>query len=162
MSTNPVVYLAGPISGESWQEAKDWRDWASVRLATLGIATSDPLRGKDYLSHETAIPQAVGKKPMSTSKGIVGRDHYDVRHATLILVNFLGTKKISVGTVWEIGVAYEARIPVIVVMEEGSMHDHPMVRECAYAVVGTLEDGVKIATHFLSPYTALPQDCTCR
>ena len=149
--SKPVVYLSGPISGCSWGECTDWRKAVAEELLDRGIRSADPLRGKDYLSGLPAMPHSVDN-PMSTPHGIVGRDYHDTARCDLTPVNLLGTTKVSIGTVWEIGVACANRKPVIVVMEPGNIHDHPMVRESAYAVVGTMEEGIRLTSLFLAPW----------
>lgn len=45
----PTVYLAGPISGCSYEGATDWRDHATAVLARDGIKGLSPMRAKEYL-----------------------------------------------------------------------------------------------------------------
>jgi hypothetical protein len=51
----------------------------------------------------------------------------------------------------EIAWAYERRIPMVIVMEEGNIHTHAMVDECADFTVQTMEEGLKLATDILLP-----------
>ena len=46
----PLVYLAGQISGLSYDGAVDWRKDAITRLDAEGITGLSPMRGKEYLS----------------------------------------------------------------------------------------------------------------
>jgi len=44
------VYLAGPITGLSYEKAVDWRRYAQIVLLEEGdIVAVSPMRSKDYL-----------------------------------------------------------------------------------------------------------------
>ncbi len=45
----PKVYLAGPISGFTFEECVAWRDQVKKELAKAGIEGISPLRAKEYL-----------------------------------------------------------------------------------------------------------------
>ena len=51
------VYLSGPISGKSFEEAADWRKEVSIELHIAGFKVRDPLRGKSFspMSHQKKI-----------------------------------------------------------------------------------------------------------
>lgn len=131
---NPIVYLAGPIAGCTFDEAVDWRLGAAARLEHFGVRCLSPMRAKDALRgtqigrdfHEYA-----SNGPFFTSRGIMERDSTDVRRCDAMLVNLLGTTTLTTGTVMELGWAWWERIPRIVAVEEiGNVHDrHPMVHE---------------------------------
>lgn len=157
------VYLAGPITGLSYGDSVDWREKAKSVLAEAGIVGLNPMRGKDYLEHEESVGDTyngvsfdhhpIGHLAgiISGDRGITTRDRWDCHRCDLVLVNFLGAKKVSIGTVMEIAWADSSRIPAIVVMEkEGNPHDHSMIRECIGFRVETLEDGLHIAKAMLS------------
>ena len=59
------------------------------------------------------------------------RDFNDVKRCDAILVNLLGAKSASLGTVMELGWAYALQKPVVVAIEPiGNPHDrHPMIEE---------------------------------
>ena len=70
----------------------------------------------------------------------------------MIIANFLGAEKVSIGTVMEVAWAKSKQTPVIAVMEkEGNPHDHPMMTEVFGFRVETLEEAVDIATVTLLP-----------
>lgn len=94
MSTraNPVVYLAGPISGMLYGEAVDWRDRATDEFARDGIVAYSPMRAKEYLDNQQRLvgdPDAYKDMGLSNSKGIVTRDRFDTMTASLVLMNLL-------------------------------------------------------------------------
>lgn len=144
------VYLAGPISGLSWEEATGWRDYAKKNFLPHVVGLS-PLRGKEYLASEQAIGKTYPKTLMSNSRAINSRDRFDTRRADLVLMNLLGCKTVTVGTMIEVGWANMAGVPIVLVMEaSGNVHEHPMVRECAGFFAETVEDGVALVNAVLS------------
>lgn len=147
------VYLVGPITGLSYDGATDWREKAIDYLKEFEISGLSPLRGKDYLLKETSIEDKYDKNVMSTSRGIMTRDYFDCANAGVILANFLGAKKASIGSAMECAWAYDNHTPLIVCMEEsGNPHDHSMIREATGYRVTTLEEGLIIAAKILNVY----------
>jgi nucleoside 2-deoxyribosyltransferase len=143
------VYLAGPISGLTLEGCTDWRD--QVRDAVHpSIQTLSPLRGKQYLAERCqngsgTVEDSYEDMPLCSKRGINTRDHWDATRCDVIFVNFLGAKRVSIGTVMEIAWAYTRQIPVIIVMEkEGNLHEHSMLSECTGFRVETLEQGVDV------------------
>ena len=96
-----LLYLAGPITGVSFDGCTDWREYVAGKLPKY-IRGVSPMRGKKYLSNETAVKDAYENHPLSSSKGITCRDRFDTTRCDMVFVNFLGAKKASIGTVMEI------------------------------------------------------------
>lgn len=150
---NKAVYLVGPITGLSYTSATDWREYAKKFLNGHGIAGLSPMRGKDYLLNETSIADKYDLNVMSTSRGIMTRDYFDCMNAGVILANFLGADKASIGSAMECAWAYVNHTPLIVCMEpDGNPHDHSMIREATGYRVETLEEGLHIAAAILNEY----------
>ncbi len=153
---NYHVYLAGPISGLDFAGAVDWRDMAKSNLehwsVNAGIKTLSPMRFEDHLSHETNMsPMGCDSHVLSTPRGIMTRDRFDCTRSDVVLVNLLGAKRVSIGTVMEIGWADLSRVPVVCCMEaEGNPHDHAMVTEAIGFRVTTLADGLEVVKAILS------------
>lgn len=145
-----TIYLAGPITGCSFEGCTDWRKAVAQKLRPFGILGVDPMRAKDYLKAEKEITGSYEDKVMSCQRGIMTRDRYDATHCDAILVNFLGAPKISIGTVIEIGWTDLIRTPIICAIEpEGNPHDHPMIREAIGFRVPTLDEAVEVAIKIL-------------
>lgn len=154
----PKVYLAGAISGLTYGEGQSWRDHACNLLVERGLLGYSPLRAKDYLRSVGTIEQSyqIQAQPcgcLSSDRGIMTRDRYDVMTADAVLIYLLGTgSRVSVGTCIEFGWADAFRKPIVVVMEpEGNVHDHPMVREATGFRVATLEEGIEVIDRILNP-----------
>lgn len=159
-----LVYLAGPITGLSYEGCTDWREKAIKHLGEYGIQGLNPLRGKEYLANEKSISdnynngirdnEALGKfaSIMSSIRGIYARDKFDCHRSDMLIVNLLGAKKVSIGTVMEIAWAAAANIPVILIMEkEGNIHEHSMLGEACPFRTETLEDALHVCVTMLAP-----------
>jgi nucleoside 2-deoxyribosyltransferase len=145
------VYLAGPITGISWGEATNWRDGVKAELAKHGLRGFSPLRGKEYLSNEKEIDPWYNDKPMSAPKGLVTRDRFDVRTSDVIIANFLGAERVSIGTCMEVAWADVYNTPVIAVMEPDNVHVHAFIMEMCGYIVPDLDEAVDIAVRMLTP-----------
>lgn len=134
----PKVYLAGPISGLTYDEAEAWRFAAGQCLAPE-IECFSPLRHKEFLHGRGVLEGSYTENPLATDRGIMTRDHWDVRTSDLVLCNLLGTSRVSIGTVMETAWCHVYRKPLVMVIEpDSNIHDHPMVREAIDYRVATL------------------------
>lgn len=156
-----LVYLAGPITGLSYQGCTDWRQKSIEHLGSFGIQGLSPLRGKEYLKHDTNISDNYDHSEstliaaMSGQRGIYYRDKFDCERADIVLVNLLGAARVSIGTVMEIAWAAANNTPVVLVMEtEGNVHEHSMLREASAFRVDNLDDALHIVTAILAPARA--------
>ncbi len=110
---NGVVYLAGKISGLSYEDAIKWRAEAAQELKRYGFSVLDPTL-------------ASSTKEM-TSKSIVENNKYQIRHSDLVLAEF-NYEDLSLGTFGEIVFAKGLGLPVVV--WGCSKHTvHPWVQE---------------------------------
>lgn len=138
------IYLAGPITGLTYDGADDWRGYAAERLGKDHVR--NPLRGKEYLREHGVLEDAYHDiHPLSTQKGITHRDRNDVRTSDVVLANFLGATRVSIGTMIEFGWADAFRVPVVAVMEPDNVHAHGMALEVAGWVTDNLDEGIAIA-----------------
>lgn len=145
-----LVYLAGPISGQAYKGATEWREYATSILNPLGIQTASPLRFKSYLKDELDIADSYGKYVLSTPKAIYTRDRWDVLRSDVILANFVGAEKVSIGTVLELGWADGFEKPVVIAMEDGNIHQHAMVTEIAGYILPTLNEALLVVEALLN------------
>lgn len=137
------VYLAGPISGLSFDEGQNWREEFSTKIDPR-IECYSPLRGKDYLTAHGKLEGAYDEFPLSSARGITERDRFDCIGADLVICNVHGAKRVSIGTMIELGWADANRIPVVLIMEEGNVHEHPMVQQTTSWRVDNMADALKI------------------
>ena len=145
--SKPSLYLSGAVSGQNWEESTGWRDYVAAALPEIDCYS--PLRGKSYLKKLHTIegaPFYLGglAATMSTDHGIMIRDAVDTHRCDGMFCNLLDTKRVSIGTVMEIGWAWKAGKPIILAMEKNSVHDHPMVRAATPYIVNSLDEAIEI------------------
>ena len=152
------VYLAGPITGLTYDGGNEWREEVKADLADVGIEAYSPLRAKHFLraigvldSAGTPDSKYIGLNPLSEPKGITARDRMDTMKSDLVLMNLVGAERISIGTMIEAGWADAARVPLVIAMEEDNIHRHAMLNEAAGFIVPTLEEAVAVVKAVLLP-----------
>jgi hypothetical protein len=144
-----TTYMAGAITGLTYDGAEDWRAFAKAELAKYDIHGLSPLRGKEYLRGIPALTADCAGygdlNCMSSPRGIMTRDRYDATRCDVLLVNLLGTQRVSIGTVMEMAWADLSRIPIVVAMEPtGNPHEHAMIGEAIGFRVPTLEEAIHV------------------
>lgn len=147
---NGKVYLAGPITGLTFDGADDWRRGAKEFLAKHDIQGISPLRAKEYLRDVGVLKDQYHElNVLSSGKGITTRDRWDATRCDLVLANFVGAEWPSIGTVMECAWADLHRVPLVVAADAGNVHDHAMLREVAGFWVPTLEDALQLTVSIL-------------
>lgn len=152
MKNKYLIYLAGPITGLSYEGCTDWREDVIIgfEVGTSHIQGVSPMRTKQYLTGETTIGDSYEQHIMSSQRGIFARDTWDVRRCDALLVNLLGATRVSIGTVMEIAQAKELNKPIVLVMEKGNIHDHAMLREACPFITDDLDVGVDVIMSLFS------------
>ncbi len=160
------VYLAGPISGLSFDEAEDWRHGVTAELSCYDIDAFSPLRMKQFLAelpviggHDSALYPARDdlQRAIASPSGVLGRDHNDCVTSDVLFVNFLGSISRSLGTAMEIAWAWEAHIPIVMCIEENSdntlvsPNEHIMFQAAATYRVASLVAGVELTKSIILP-----------
>lgn len=147
----PLVYLAGPITGQTLREAKDWRALAYDVLEERGIRAVDPLRGKEFLNSKVEADgvyrNLYDEHPMSAPQGLTNRDRWDAERCDLTLAFFpAGLKQVSIGTVMEIAWASSAGRYVLTVLadQENNPHEHAMLMQASSLVLGNLLEALEL------------------
>lgn len=134
-----MVYLSGPMIGYKVKEVNSWRLEAAEKLNSETVKCLDPTRSWT----ETEIPK-------ETDRWINRRDFFDCTRAQCLLVNFIGMKHLSIGTIMEIAWAYQAQIPIILIGEVDGPQKHPMLKDSITQEVRTLDEGIKLVKELLS------------
>lgn len=147
------IYLAGPITGCTFEDCTNWREAFQRLMASTDtrdkfdvskVQCLSPMRGKDYLAEEKEIFHDYPEHVLSCQRGIMTRDFFDCTRADLVVANLFGAPIVSIGTVMEIAWAFQAKIPVIAIMDRaGNLHDHPMIREA----IGFRVEDLRAAAH---------------
>lgn len=154
----PSVYLAGPITGLTYDDGQDWRHYAKAWLEAEGIDGFSPLRAKTHLRALGVLDNAgtpdsayIGLNALSEPQGITARDRFDCMGRDLVLVNFIGAERVSVGTCIELGWADAARVPLVVAMEADNIHRHAMVNTVSGFIVDSLDEALAVSKAVLLP-----------
>ena len=62
------VYLAGPITGLTFEGCTDWRDYAIASLADNAIKGLSPMRAKEFLKHLGPLPAEVRDRVVARAR----------------------------------------------------------------------------------------------
>ena len=146
------VYLAGPITGLTFNDGQGWRTYAARALDSEHVITLSPLRGKEYLKVHGKLTNGTYDGTLTSAKAITRRDFFDCTRATAVLVNLEGTERLSIGTIMEIAWAYQAQIPTVVVCPKNNPHHHVLLDECCTYQVETLEEAITVMKVLLGGY----------
>lgn len=153
---NKKVYLAGPISGCSYAGCTSWRDDVA-KMFPLNVECLSPMRAKEALrAVECLTSEQYGHHFLCSDKEVLGRDFNDCQNADVILVNFLGAAKPSIGTCMEIAWGYQLQKPVVLVMEPDNVHSHPMIRAASNFIYGSITEAVHATCAILNTKPLAP------
>lgn len=152
--SKPRIYLAGPVTGLSYEDATQWRVEAVRRLPE--IRCFSPMRAKQAQQGRQCLGWEANDlhdaDAIFTPKGIVARDYLDCRKADLLLVNFEpSAPEISIGTVSEISWAWADRTPTIVIATPGNRHDCKWLRELVPFWTDNFDDAIRLVQTILLP-----------
>ncbi len=150
----PRIYLAGPITGLSYEDATHWRIQATNALPA--VRCFSPMRAKaaqrgcEKLGWGANAANA--EDPIFTIRGIITRDYLDCVKADLLLVNFEpSAPETSTGTVSEISWAWAAHVPTVVIAKPGNLHDQKWIRELVPYWTNNLQDALRLVRTILFP-----------
>jgi nucleoside 2-deoxyribosyltransferase len=152
----PTVYLAGPITGLTYDEAVGWRAQVRHEFAQSGIECFSPLRGQRYL--QTAGELSAHARdiahldPMVEGSSIFYRDRADVENCDLIFINLIGAKQPAVGTAMEAAFANILRKRSLLIMErDGNPAEHVMLTAACMFRAYDLNTGMRMTKEILLP-----------
>ncbi len=146
-----IVYLSGPITGCSENQAAHWRMHVRVRLGP-GLVTIDPMRDAVDFSilSEHHMDDAARLRSLLHGREILERNRFDIARCDVLLANFLGAQRISIGSVGELFWADAFRKPVIVVREaHHNLHDHGLINAIAFLTFDKLDSAIEKINKYL-------------
>lgn len=144
MHKSPLIYLAGPCSGLTHVDAKQWRLDVSDALNAHDIGVINPLRVLDHLPTNILLTDIIDDEIMAAGLATFQRCDWDVRRCDAVLVNFLGACMPSLGTTMEIAWAHAYHKPIVIVDTEESVHNHCMIRGSTPYLTSCLDDAIEI------------------
>ncbi len=146
------IYLAGPVTGHLEKDAKQWRDTVKALLLP-GIIGINPLRGEGSPSGERYLP--TDKSKLRNSKAIAAKNYYDTNNCDLVLAYLpksYNAVRTSYGTIFELGWATGSQTPTILVTDDPTLTEHPLIDAKVNWVVETLEDAAEIINTLFGEY----------
>ena len=125
------VYLAGPITGCTNEEAIDWREEFGTRLRSLGYQDVNPLRCEP-ITGETYQPQ-YDDIQFGTPEAIAAKNYVDVERSDVVLgyLPKAHTEAVgypSVGTLAELNWAVEKRKTRILITDLEYVRENPVIK----------------------------------
>ena len=151
-----TIYLAGPISGLTHDEARyGWRkDFAE--MMPEHIFCSSPMRGKSFLKDHGILgsdQSQYSDHAMSTASGITTRDRNDVVTCDAMVACFLESGgRISGGTFIEYGWADLLRKPIFVIgLPDDPNVYHLMAEDIRGYHTTTIEEAAHLVAKLLTP-----------
>lgn len=150
-----TVYLCGQITGATYDEARfGWRQVVGRELGYDSIRVLSPMRRINPRRSDTSSisPHGLEGDVLQCARGLTACDRFDLRRSDLVFANLVmnDQKKISVGSMIELGWADAYGIPVVAVLPEGNAHDHGMVRELITWRCQTVEQAIEVTRAVLS------------
>lgn len=150
----PTVYLAGPITDCTGPEANDWREAVALKLSSHGIRGVSPLRCEPIVGDRYGSTYA---DPMfGTARAISSKNVYDVGRCDMTLAYLPKPAQFrhqSYGTIAELAWAHAFRRPAVLVTDDPSVRDHPVLNACAGWLLTDLDQAVELIVGVLSGYT---------
>ena len=141
------IYLAHPIGGLSGKEVFNYYDKATTVLRDKFDILS-PMTGKDYLRNIEEAKVSGYTNPISKDHAIFQRDTWMVSSSDIILCDFTGSAKVSIGCCMELAIASWLNKHTVVVMDSLNVHNHAFVFESADFVFNDYDDAIEYLLQF--------------
>ena len=143
-----IVYLAGPISGKSYEEAVENFEPKISVLKGMGYEVYYPFLEREYLRNERTLRAEGYENPVSTNRAIFSRDRWMLARADIILADLLSATEVSIGTMFELAWAKELGLHTIVLVPEGKhVHNHAFVREATDVCFHSVSEALDYLSH---------------
>lgn len=138
------VYLAGPISGKSFDEVVGRYNEKRMYLEDFGYEVLSPMTAKgglrniqDFGSTQEHYPAS----PFATNHAIFARDKWMVAQADIVIADLSNSgDRISIGTMMEIAWANYLNKQIVLIMGTDNLHYHAFVLEAATIILPTWDD----------------------
>lgn len=137
------VYLVGPISGCTYEEATGWRKMVTERIKSLGYTIFDPMKGMDHLKNKSKIMGSYENDLIAKDDHIFQADLYRIRQADILFCNFSNLKRYSVGSFFEVGYGHALNKSIIIVATNKMIVEHPFIKNSAL-VAPSIDKGIQI------------------
>ena len=137
--SKPKIYLAGKMSGLTYEQMNDWRRKVKTYLEGYGVQCLNPV---DYYNFEL-------DRSTYTEKEIKEFDLFLVKMSSLIIVNLEYPD--TIGTAIELQKAQDWGIPVIAFGRTEERPVHPWLDLCITKECKTMADALNYIVEFYLP-----------
>lgn len=137
------IYVAGPISGQSYEQVLTRYERQTASLQSAGYDVLHPMTGKRYLRNEIQFKARGYDSPVSTNHAIKNRDRWMVGQADVLLLDFTTSgDRVSIGTCMELAWADELNKHTVAILPKDNIHNHAFVLECCDIIFELEEDAM--------------------
>jgi nucleoside 2-deoxyribosyltransferase len=156
------VYLAGPILGQTEGQANNWRERVADKLKDHGIVGISPLRCEPI--HGPVYGTGYPDEKFGSPRAILSKNMFDVKRCDMTLA-YLPKPVVDIsrwpydqphhswGTMQELAWARAFDRPAILVTNDTSIRDHPVLNASAGWVLETLDEATEVLIGILGGYT---------
>ena len=134
------IYLAGPITGKSFDEVMSRYKEKTSLLVDFGYEVLSPMTAKGGLKGVGEFISSGYASPVANDHSIFQRDQWMVSQADVVLADLSNAEKVSIGTMMELAWASYMNKHTILVMGIDNVHDHAFVKEAADVRFGNMEE----------------------
>lgn len=145
------IYLAGPISGLTKDQSDGWRKEFETHLK-FGT-TIWPMYAEHFAKDLILGDAAATTDLMASPRAVLHKDEFYVRSADIVVANFLGSTKVSIGTVIECAWAIILNKPLVLILTPDNIHRHCMLTEKAGWVLSNVKDAATVCNGLLGAIT---------
>lgn len=151
------LYIAGYITGLTFEQASSYFTRTRDLLADVGYEVYHPFTGKGQLRREAGALKSsdyIDDSPLLTAHGITHRDHWMVKQADVVLMDLSRAREVghpSIGCTAELAwcFAYQKH-SVVVRQSDDPYHHHAFINEMATVIYPDLDS----ALHYLAALIA--------
>lgn len=139
-----TIYLAGPITGLSYEEVVSRIERLQKELKKAGYDVIHPMIGKKCLQNETKFKPSGYTHPITSDHSIVRRDHWMVINSDILFLDFTqGKSNVSIGSICELAWAYHNNVYTVVVLPKDNVHNHAFVKEMSDVIFTNIDEAIE-------------------
>ena len=145
-----TVYLAGSISGLTYEQATAARNEATQLLLDAGWDVLNPMRGYEILSTLEVIGEGESKELLGvTDTAITQRDRDDIRRSDVLLVFSGDNPTWGTSFEWEFAATNLGKPVVVICSKDSPTREHPWCRVMCSGFFETVETAVDFIATWL-------------
>lgn len=139
------IYLAGPISGLSYEEVYSYFKTTKDELEKWNYHVLSPMTAKRELRTEFEFKShGYEDIPVATNHAIFNRDRWMVKQSDIVYANLTNCgERVSIGTMMELAWAFDNNKHVVVAIQEENIHNHSFVLEAAHVTFKTHKEAIE-------------------